>query len=579
MKPFTMTLVALATSIFLSDFAQAQTSMLEKKVIIPSSTYSISEVFTTLSNQTGCVFSYAGGVVDIDKKVQVVAQNKSMRDVLHQMFGNSIQCTERKQFVVLTRMKSGVVTSSGYVQNLKGEPIVNATIYDPVRLTAARTNDYGYYEIKLKSDSVPPLVVNKENFEDTLLKPADGRLSYITLEQRDTTWLHKAEAWQDSVNVSVLKVQDWTAQAICRISEVRNVHDSLSRDVQVSFLPMIGTNGLLSPKVSNRWSLNIIGGINGGVRGAEVAGMFNIDRGDVAAFQSAGFMNLVLGNVQGMQSAGFMNMVDGKSQGFQSAGFLNVNSNSSFGMQTAGFMNLNRHGYHGLTVAGFYNQTSDTLKGCQVAGFMNVANRVEGAQIAGFLNKAKVVDGAQIGFINIADTIHGAPIGFLSIIKSGYQQIAPYYDELSYAGIQWRSGTNFFYNIVDVAVRLEPVNGKNFMAFGYGFGISTNTKKPWIWNNDFTVHQYLPGKWIDPQMYVGKWHTGVERKLGRVISLSAGITANVQAYEQGGQSIIFPFSNDQMVWSEKHISGFSYQSWLGWKVGVRFNLNPRPRRS
>lgn len=562
----------------LGQLVFSQSSMLEKKVSFSKQTITTAEALKLISLQTGCVFSYAGGVVNPEAKVTIAAQSKSVRDVLFQMFGGNIQATEKKQFVVLTKSKMN--KSQGYVQDYMGEPVANATVYDPYKMRSVRTDEYGYFEIKLKSDSIPPLVVNKEHFEDTLvvLMPNDGRLNYITMQSKDTTWLDKAEVYGDSLRASAVQLQEWTKERINSIAEIKNVRDSLRRTWQVSFVPFLGTNGRLSGNVTNHFSLNLLGGVNNGVNVLEIGGLFNINRSHVRGFQVAGLTNSVFGKVEGMQVSGLLSVVEKSVTGLEIAGLMNIAHGKVVGMQAAGLMNIDRSGFSGMQVAGLMNVSDSISQGLQIAGLMNVAHEVRGVQIAGLLNRAHRVTGAQIGFINMADSVQGGVFGFLSFVKSGYHQLAPYFDDLGYAGMQWRTGSQFFYNIIDVAVRVEPVKSITHFAYGYGIGLSTNNHKPWVWNNDFTLHTYVPGKWRNEQNYLGRWYTGVERRFGRVFAVAAGLSFNFQAYERGGQSIAYTAINDKLVWSDVNDTGWSYRGWLGWKVGVRFNLNPGPRR-
>jgi hypothetical protein len=500
--------------------------------------------------------------------------------VLFQMFGPTIVCTQRKNFIVLTKAKANGLTQSGYIQNQKGEPIANATIYDPVKLSSARTNANGYFEIKLRTDSIPPLIVKKSAYHDTLLlvPSLEKQLSYVVMQEKDTSMKAGLLQFSDSVRVDLLKFGQWTKSQIASLAEVQNVRDSLSRRGQVSFVPGLGTNGRMAGVVENDWSFNVLGGLNGGVRMAEIGGVFNINRGNVRYFQVGGVFNLVEGTFKGMQIGGVANWVDQEVFGFQAAGFINLNQKRVQGMQTAGFMNVNRGGFDGLSAAGFYNHANDSSRGLQLAGAINHVGYLKGAQISGFYNDAKRVDGVQLGIINRADTVRGASIGFLSFVKSGYQELATYYDDLEYAGLQWRTGTHWFYNILDAGVRREPVQNKTHFAFGYGIGISTNDKRPWIWNNDLTCHQYLPGKWMSAFEGVARYHSAIERRLGRVLVLSIGATANFWYAQNGSYALAFPFPSKDFLWHDVTSNGTARAAWVGWRVGMRFSLNPKPRR-
>jgi hypothetical protein len=560
--------------LILTQAVFAQSSILERKVLIQPSASTVGAVLKQISDQTGCVFSYAGGVILQEQKVFLHEGQKSVRDVLTQMFGQHVNWVERKNYIVLTKAKQGQIKAAGYVQSKSGEPIANATVYDPVQLKSARTNAYGYYEIKLKTDSIPPLVVRKENFQDTILKyPASkSSLNYVTLEQRDTTIVTQLKAWGDSTILGIQKAGIWLGQRFDNLVEVRNVRDSLHRPFQVSLVPLLGTNGRMAPLVSNTWSLNLIGGLNGGVRGAEIGGVFNLNRGDVRFFQAAGVFNFVKGHTQGAQFAGFTNVVSGTTKGFQAAGFMNVAQGRVDGFQTAGFMNVNASGFRGLSGAGFLNRAGGKSIGLQAAGFMNQGDTVVGMQVSGFLNRAKIMKGVQIGFINVADSLQGVAIGFLSFVRSGYQEVGLHYDELDYMNLQLRTGTHFFYTLLDLGVRMKPVNHLTHFSYGYGIGCSTNHRKPWIWNNDFTIHHYWPGKFVRPQQYLGRWYTGIERSFGRGIAMAIGLTANLQAYEKNGATIELPFSEERILWKENYDNGFSLRTWIGGRVGLRIKF-------
>jgi hypothetical protein len=564
----------------IASMATAQHDILEQLVDIEKQTTTVASALDLLSKKTGCVFSYAGGVIDLQKKVAIGAKKKSVRDVLFQMFGPAIECTQRKNFIVLTKAKTNGKIQSGYIQNQKGDPIANATIYDPVKLRSARTNKNGYFEIKLRTDSIPPLVVKKDAYRDTLLlvSSLENQLSYVILQEKDSSMKSDLRQLSDSVRMNLLQFGEWTKNRIAALTEVQNVHDSLFRTGQVSFVPGLGTNGRMSGVVENNWSFNVLGGLNGGVRLAEIGGVFNINRGNVRYFQVGGIFNLVEGTFKGVQMGGVANWVDQEVFGFQAAGFINLNQKKVQGLHAAGFMNVNRGGFDGLSAAGFYNHANDTSRGLQLSGAINRVGCLKGVQISGFYNRAIKVNGVQLGIINRADTVSGASVGFLSFVRSGYREVAAYYDDLQYAGAQWRTGTRWFYNILDAAVRIEPLKRKTHFAYGYGIGVSSNDKRPWIWNNDVTVHQYLPGRWTPAFEGVARYQTAVERRFGRVLILSLGATANFWFAQKFSHALVFPFPTKDFLWYEVSSNGTGRAAWIGWRVGIRFCLNPKTSR-
>jgi hypothetical protein len=89
------------------------------------------------------------------------------------------------------------------------------------------------------------------------------------------------------------------------------------RPAQVSFAYPLGTNGADSLNYSNGFSFNILFGLNGGVRGAELGGVFNFNAGDVKWAQLAGVLNINTGDTSGVQMAGVLNTNFGDTRGLQ----------------------------------------------------------------------------------------------------------------------------------------------------------------------------------------------------------------------------------------------------------------------
>ncbi|MBK9047322.1 MAG: hypothetical protein IPL74_11565 [Bacteroidetes bacterium] len=265
----------------------------------------------------------------------------------------------------------------------------------------------------------------------------------------------------------------------------QNISDTIYREFQASIIPFVGTNGELCGNVINKYSFNLFGGYSLGTQAIELAGFFNLNRGDVSDVQLAGFLNMTGGKVKGVQAAGFVNLVRGDVNGVQAAGFVNTTWSNFKGAQFAGYVNVVKGNVDGAQFAGFVNCTLDSMKGFQAAGFCNyVGGTMKGTQLSGFvnvarghlkgtqigfLNYAKTVKGSQIGFLNFTDTSEGIPVGFLSFVKSGYHKIEIGTDELLPLNISLRTGVNAFHNILSAGI--NPGTGDTLLwNFGYGFG-------------------------------------------------------------------------------------------------------------
>lgn len=278
------------------------------------------------------------------------------------------------------------------------------------------------------------------------------------------------------------------------------------RDFQVTLLTPIGTNGMNASKITNRISLNVFAGVNGGLDGVE----------------AGGFVNVITGNAKGLQGAGFANVVLGEFDGIQAAGFSNVNLKKSEGIQVAGFTNTSLGG----------------IKGIQAAGFVNVARGdSEGIQASGFLNYAKNMKGIQVSFINIADTLDGLAIGFLSFARNGYHTLEASSNETFQANLSFKTGgSRYFYNIFSTGVRFNDntVDDDFHWAFGYGVGTKFKLGKRLGINADAISYAIIPRTidgdrdW-DEQDFgaVGKLNLGLSYKVAKHFTVFGGPTLNV----------------------------------------------------
>ncbi|MCY7351974.1 MAG: hypothetical protein LH606_15130 [Cytophagaceae bacterium] len=365
---------------------------------------------------------------------------------------------------------------------LTGERLVLVSVYERHSLSAAVTNENGFYQLRLpaslnradvrvvKQQYEPGLVMIRaatDQTRDVALtpRPATERLQPLTLCPPDSDSL--LPTFETS---PLLKTPVPTSQQV--FSE--NVEDTLRRAFQISFLPMLGTNHRLSGSVINNVSVNVLAGYSGGVDGFEVGGLVNLVRGSVHGVQLGGLGNLVRGNVQGVhvagfvnftrknlwavQVAGFVNAVGGSMKGAQVAGFANINAGSNNGFQLAGFTNLNGRDNQGAQISGFANGTLSNNTGLQLSGFANFARlNQHGWQISGFANYARTVTGGhQIGLFNYADSSATAPIGFLSFVrKNGYRRLEISGDEVLPANLTFRTGVRRFYNIFTAVLQSD----------------------------------------------------------------------------------------------------------------------------
>jgi hypothetical protein len=390
---------------------------------------------------------------------------------------------------------------------------------------------------------------------------------------------------------------------------------------QLSFIPPVSSNGMENVKCNNQFSINVFAGYAGGLQGVEMGGFANILKNDMKGVQMSGFANVVGGTAKGtmmsgftnvvgkdfkgLQMAGFVNIIKDSSEagqfagfanvgggsfrGIQGAGFANVNHGDVYGVQSSGFANVSdgslqgvqltgfnntvKNAVDGIQVAGFSNITASDVKGAQFAGFANISGGdVSGFQLSGFINVAKKLRGAQIGFINYCDSVSsGTPFGFLSIVKHGYHAFELYSNETFYGGMQLKTGTNIFYNILSVAAR--PTPQEFYWSWGYGVGTQINLGEKSRLNLDLTANHINEGvAWTDHLNLLNKFNLTYSYQIAKHFTIYGGPSFNGLLVNKNTNT---DFSSDAIIYSgwkvyDKMHQGTRIVLYPGWQIGMRF---------
>lgn len=452
-------------------FAQSPTPFLEKVITINVHEQRMGAVLQQIEEKAGFTFSYSNEIINSEEAVSIDATQKSVREILQQLFKARILYKEKGPHIILTKApveKSAVPSSvkiSGYVVDVySGDKIAYASIYNSKTLHSVNSDEYGFYSFKIDKASLPlNLSYNKINYRDTLVSIVKHEASNVLLNvpltpvpvvikpdteivfapARDTVLSFLLIASLDSLKPAVNPAELSKRELI-----EQNVVDTLYRVFQVSFLPFAGSNHKMSGRVVNDFSFNILGGYNMGVSRFELGGLFNINRAYVKKAQIGGLFNYVHGNMTGVQVGGLFNIVLRQSSGVQIAGLGNIRIDTASGLQVGGLFNIAGKGIKGsqigglfnisggetggaqvgglfniaageiggAQVGGLFNYAHRSVNGAQVGGLFNIAGRdVRGLQLSGLINRARVVKGAQVtGIINIARTVHAAQVGFLN---------------------------------------------------------------------------------------------------------------------------------------------------------------------
>ncbi len=600
--------------------AQPSIPPLERIVTISFQQERTDEVLKKLSQQAGFTFSYNATALHTQKLVSGKFTKKTIREVLEALFAGHLQYKQKSNYIILTKAQhtTDVVVRGYVVDEATGQKLKEVSVYDPVSLRSAITDEYGFFELEVNKPTAEEmkLAVKKRSYTDTLVMVSSKRSSFqnISLNIDEEKW----QALADSIDNKLNRVWSWTKQSVQRIN-MRNIRDTIHRTWQISFVPFVGTNHKLSGNVVNDYSLNVLGGYSAGTRKAEFGGLFNINRGDVRHVQMAGLFNLNGGKVKGGQFAGLVNANFDSVKAAQFAGLINFNMRSSEGVQFAGLVNTNLHSVkaaqfaglinfnrhssegvqfagllnsvigsyegsqvaglfnfvlhdvNGAQVAGLFNVTPRTVGGAQVAGLFNISGgEVKGSQVAGILNVANKVRGTQVGFLNIADSVEGVPVGFLSFVNKGYHKIEIAADEIFPVNVALRTGVKIFHTILTAGIRPEVADTTTW-SFGYGVGTAPKLSKNLFLNIDVTSNQVARGN-IEALNLLNKLYLGLDYQIAKKFSIIAGATLNLHVYNADfiNHAKLFTYYSPT-IFSEGSFSNNSqYQMWWGGKVGIRF---------
>lgn len=497
-------LLLLATTyiIFTSSFSVAQ-GIQNRIVSVNVTRKPLGVVLQSVSEQAKFVFSYNSNLISNDSLVTISATQKTVKQVLDLLFNGSLQYKESGEFLILQHPPSGpTFTVSGFVIDQQtGKRLSNVSVYEKDQLISTLTNDQGYFRLRLKmKDKFPvaTVTISKELYLDTAIVTSPAMVQDLTVPIRSAPMI-TLKPVDVTQSVEKTKMGKFLLSSRQRMQSV-NLKFLMDKPYQYSLVPGLGTHGKMSSQVVNRFSFNLLGGYGAGLNGVEIAGAFNIDKGNVRSVQFANLFNIVGGRVNGLQIAGIYNqvfdtvkgvqiggiantvkdemsglqiatasnLVQGHFNGLQLSGVGSFDRKSFHGMQAAGVINLVSRYAVGLQLAGILNIVKDSTHGAQIAGIGNQTRKtLEGVQLATFFNYARKVKGVQIALVNVADTSSGVSLGLVNYIRTGYHKLSIFSTELLPFNVAYRSGTHGFYGILTAGIERGD---QKAWSTGWGMG-------------------------------------------------------------------------------------------------------------
>lgn len=419
-------------------------------------------------------FSYNPAAIP-KRKIKKNFENESIGIILNEILGSGFEYKIRGSYLIIqkrNKKQTNDISVKGHIVDSKtGQELQNVSIYEVNDLTASLSDTNGSYQMTVPAhENYTILAVSKINYKDTLITVSslsDAPI-LLSLQQKSTKDQPDLEPSSKSrfsklINNENLKQHD------------KNVELKEERLAQISFLPVLGTNGLLGGKVNNKISLNVIAGYSNGTNGAEIGGALNMNRGSMKGTQIAGVSNLVGDRVEGVQIAGVSN----------------TNFNFGSGLQLSGAMN-NSGAFNGLQISGAYNYVKYTVIGMQLSGAMNYAGLVDGIQLSGAVNYTKELKGVQLGVVNIAKKVdNGVMIGIINVaFEGGIFRFELEHNDLTDYNLNLKTGTKLLYTIFSAGI--SPKASEKLWSYGMGFGSQLFENEKMYFNIEATSNTILP---------------------------------------------------------------------------------------
>ncbi|MGZ8554108.1 MAG: STN and carboxypeptidase regulatory-like domain-containing protein [Chitinophagaceae bacterium] len=596
-------LVSMVLLLLLPGVVSFAQNILDRRVSFNASRQRLDDVLSIVSNKAGFSFSYNSNIVKRDSLVSLSVSNKTVRQVLNQLFNGGYEYKESGNYIILRRIslqvttvtktapaKEKLYTISGYVVNSEtGERLSDVSIYETQHLTSTLTDANGNFSIKLKDKyKTGSLSVSKDAFEDTtVLIPQKFDLQLViaivpvvdqvmvsspnSFEQADTTG--NAAIADTSIAKPITDEVEKTSMGKFLLSAKQKVRSLnmkkffTEKPFQFSVIPGVSTQGKLSGQVVNNFSFNLFGGYTAGVNGLEIGGLFNLNKKDVRYVQAAGLFNVVGGSVTGLQVSGLQNTSLKTVTGVQVAGINNYVKGNVSGLQIAGVANISGGEMKGLQAAGVFNYQNRHAGGIQIGGVGNIGGgEVKGVQVAGVFNYAKKLKGLQIGLINIADTSDGYSIGLINIVLRGYHKLSFSTNEIVEANVGFKTGSRKLYSILLAGMNLRNEEEKLY-TFGYGLGTEIGMAK-WLSINPELSSQYLYlGTW-DHLNLLNKLHINLNIKFGKRFSIYGGPSFAVYYSDQPAAVAGYKYSILPASYKSFELGDPKVRGWFGWNAGV-----------
>lgn len=359
----------------------------------------------------------------------------------------------------------------------------------------------------------------------------------------------------------------------------------------IDLFPWVGSSSVW-PEGRRNVSLNLLGGVHGGLYGFELGGITNLVFGPVRGLQLALGANGVSGSVRGAQLAAAANVTTRGVRGAQLAG-VNIARDDILGLQ-AGGINLTTGALKGAQLGGLNMQLGlTTSTGLQCCG-VNIGRKFRGTQLgalnlrldesAGVLQLGAVnvanrpVQGFMFGVVNVAPRARGS-FGLINVFWDGALELTSWAN--SEAGVQvgMRHGTGSTYNIYSVGLQglasqaTTARTGQRLDARALSLGILYGGRKMFGEARRVGAQFDVGTQWmlaspddLTALNILNKARIAVYLNLGDRFGLYAGPSYNVGVFSSRDTHLIAPPG----AWTSAADRRIGVSGWPGFFVGADF---------
>ncbi len=466
---------------------------------------SLYEAFALISQQSGVVFSYNPQEVNTSRIVSLHVVDKPLNLILKQLLGPTISFKQHGIYIILTSVE--------LINDEKREESKNFI----------RTNLLETKDSILFSKKIEPIASGK-----------DELVCHSSVNSKNDEQMKK--------QITALLLTLSTTAAVNEVT-AQQAEQKSNKPFQISFVYPLGTDGTNSKSHSYNTSVNMIGGLTGGLHGFEIGGVFNKNTRITSGAQFAGVLNLTQ-RIEGAQFAGIANISESANKAAQFAGIANAVKSGETSVQLAGIANAAQASM--VQAAGIAN-ISDTST-CQVAGVVNIAR------------KSKV----QVGIVNISEEAN-VQVGLVNISKNGFMEVEVAGGEFIHTSASFRSGTNRLYGIVSFGYNFDD----EFWAYGVGVGKAVPFGSN-VGMNLEGIHYTRATKKFEQKKYNGlvQLRPVFYYKVAKGLKFFAGPVANLYIGNNTPENQL-QISAPYTIWDDTD-GNTKLEAWIGFTAGIRF---------